>query len=503
MRRGGEVRISALIGYAYVLFSILAGLLYTPWMIRTIGQAHYGLYTLATSLTAIFVFDFGMGSAVSKYLSNYYARNQYREAQAFLGVVYRLYLIAAAVIALLLTVAYLQLGNIYAQLEPGELGTLRTLYAIVATYSVLSFPFLPLSGVLLASEKLIALRLLALLQKVFTVGLIVTALLLGAGVVGLVAANAIGSLVFAGLRYLVVRRTAHTAADMSHWDARLATHVMKFSGWVTATQLAQRLMFNITPTILGVVAATPQIALFGLASSLEGYLFSATEALNGIFLSRISRILTQEEAVPQLLHLMVTVGRLQLYIVGLVVIGFACVGMSFVRVWLGPGYEAVYVGGLLVMLPALAEVPQQVAASAIVVSDNIRSQARVYAAAAAVNVALAFLLGTHFGATGACLGICISCFARSVLMSVVYRKRLGIDMVDFFRRTYGSWILPAAGSLAVGLLIGPLVPLSGWLGVAMKAITVGLVYMVAVVSLSFDHSERDLLRALADVRPSR
>ena len=34
---------------------------------------HYGLYTLATSVISMFVMDFGMGAAVTRFLSRYNA----------------------------------------------------------------------------------------------------------------------------------------------------------------------------------------------------------------------------------------------------------------------------------------------------------------------------------------------------------------------------------------------------------------------------------------------
>ena len=48
-----------MISYAAIAINIVATLLYTPWMVRQIGQANYGLFTLATSLINLFLIDFG------------------------------------------------------------------------------------------------------------------------------------------------------------------------------------------------------------------------------------------------------------------------------------------------------------------------------------------------------------------------------------------------------------------------------------------------------------
>jgi len=69
MKQGDKVKVNnqiktgALLPYFSVGLNLLAGLLYTPWMIDRIGQAQYGLYTLANSVIPLFLVDFGLGSA--------------------------------------------------------------------------------------------------------------------------------------------------------------------------------------------------------------------------------------------------------------------------------------------------------------------------------------------------------------------------------------------------------------------------------------------------------
>ena len=89
--RDRQVTFGALISYLAIAFNIISGLIYTPWMIRSIGSDQYALYTLALSVINIFLMDFGIGSAVTKFLSNYYARGEYDEANQFMGVVYKVF----------------------------------------------------------------------------------------------------------------------------------------------------------------------------------------------------------------------------------------------------------------------------------------------------------------------------------------------------------------------------------------------------------------------------
>ena len=66
-----QLKVGAAISYMALGINILTGLFYTPWMIHTIGKANFGLYTLALSVISLFVFDFGLSSAVTRFIAKY------------------------------------------------------------------------------------------------------------------------------------------------------------------------------------------------------------------------------------------------------------------------------------------------------------------------------------------------------------------------------------------------------------------------------------------------
>lgn len=120
-----EIKKGALISYAAVAFNAIAGLLYTPWMISCIGADDYGLYTLALSVINFFLIDFGLGEAVSRFLSKYKAEGDRDRAAEFLGVAYKLYFLIALVILIILVIIFLFVDSIYAGLTASQLNTFK------------------------------------------------------------------------------------------------------------------------------------------------------------------------------------------------------------------------------------------------------------------------------------------------------------------------------------------------------------------------------------------
>lgn len=177
-----QIRIGAVISYVALAVNIAATLLYMPWMVSVIGKANYAMYTLAYSFVNIFVMDFGLSNSVSKFIAQYRAEGSVQKENEFMATVSKVYLILDAVMAAILLVLFFFIDVIYTGLTAEEIRTFRSLYLIVASYAVVSFPFMPLSGVMYAYEKVIETKLCEMFQKLFTIVLVIAALLYQADV---------------------------------------------------------------------------------------------------------------------------------------------------------------------------------------------------------------------------------------------------------------------------------------------------------------------------------
>ena len=145
-----QVKYGAVLSYLGIAVYILIGLLYTPWMINVIGKDDYGLYTLAYSIISLFVFDFGLSAAVQRFVAKYLAEGTQERVNACLSVVYRLYIYIDILVLIVLSVIFILIPNIYSELTVDQIERLKVVYIIAGLFSVISFPFIPLNGILSA-----------------------------------------------------------------------------------------------------------------------------------------------------------------------------------------------------------------------------------------------------------------------------------------------------------------------------------------------------------------
>lgn len=490
-----QIKWGAILSYISIALNIVAGLIYTPWMVNQIGQSHYGLYTLANSLITLFIVDFGLGSATTRYISKYRAEGNEQKVNEFLGAIYKLYLIIDAIIFCIFLVLFFFLDKIYVNLTPQELEEFRIVYLIAAVFAILHFPFIPQNGILTAYEKFVAQKIVDIIYRILIVGLTVLFLLLDFGLYALVSVNAVVGLIVIIIKLIILKTTVPAKADFKTVDTTIYKEIFKFSIWVTVSLFAQRLVFNITPSILGITANSIAIAIFGVIITIEGYSYTITTAINGMFMPKISRIYAnsnqENQAEENIQPLFLNVGRFQYALNGLIVVGFALVGKQFISLWMGPGYHEAYWGILLVIVPGLFYNSLQIANTTMVVQNKVKLQAFINVLTGITNVILSFILSSFIGVIGACISIFTAYSLRAIIMNIISGKVLKFDMGSFIINCYLRMSVPIILTFILAGLINYFIPNTGWLSLIVQAVIVVVIYLLFICIFALKKEERN------------
>lgn len=486
-----QIKTGALLSYVTIGINILIGLLYTPWMLHSIGRNNFGLYTLAMSVISLFVFDFGLSSAVTRFIAKYLAEGRQDKANDCLGLVYKLYIGIDLVLFAILTCTYFFIPYIYDSLTPEEISKFKVVYAIAAIFSVISFPFIPVNGILNANENFIQVKLADVINKLLIVGLMSGCLLLGFGLYALVLVNAAAGIIMIAIKLYFVKRYTKTRVNYTYKNAGERKEILKFSGWTTVISICQRLIFNLAPSILGIMSGAASIAILGVAITIEGYTYTFANALNGMFLPRISRMLASDGD-NNILPLMIRVGRIQVMVIFTFFIIFCCVGREFINLWVGSEYDSAFWCSLLLIFPGLIHLPQEIASTAIIATNNVKYQAYAFVGMSICNIALAFWFSAMWGAIGICGSICIAYLVRTLGMNFIYSRKLNIRLSEFFKKTYRNIWFPLIAVSLAAFVCDQISFSVSWLGFIGKSL---ILFIICIITywVSFTNSEEKKL----------
>ena len=141
-----------ILSYVLLVVEIFSTLLFTPFLIRTLGQAEYGIYQLVISITAyLALLDLGVGNSVIRYIAKYRANNDKLSQRKFLGITTIYYAIIAVVVLIVGGFVLLNFSSIFAKgLTDAEIELAKKLFAVTICGTAVSLATSSFSNVVIA-----------------------------------------------------------------------------------------------------------------------------------------------------------------------------------------------------------------------------------------------------------------------------------------------------------------------------------------------------------------
>ena len=499
-----NMAIGTIVGYLSILVSVVHGLVLTPMIITSVGVDNYGLYGIATTLTALFLMDFGLNTTTETYLAKLRASGNRDKVQRFLATIFRIYMLLALLFVIIITSLYFLSPIIYrSSYTPDQIKVLQVLIIIVGGYSLVSFPTNTFSSVITTYEKFGYNKFTDLVQKVIYFSLTIVCIKLDWGIVGITAVNAGSGIVAIIMRfffmryYLGVRLNPTLKMDASRQEIK---SILMFSAWGLIIAVLTRLVFNITPSILGMVSSSDQVSMFMLVNTIEGYVYMFGAMTGTFFMAKVARLEstgTREEKIKKLQALAAKIGKLQFFVIALIIFGFATVGQEFIAFWLRdtlpdyPYFANIYWCILAICAYEVVRIPELPIYNAMLTEGHIKPLAIITIIKATVNIGLSFVLSSYYGAVGASIAIAVSRIIDVTLNNFVYRKYLGISASRFFKDVYIRGSITVIISFGVGLLCHFIMPIDN---VVIKFVVNGsifvILYLICTLFITFNKDER-------------
>lgn len=460
---------SIIISYFSILFTLISGLLYTPWLIKQLGQSDYALYSIGMSLMAYVTIDFGLSAIVSRYIAKYIAEQQEEKIKSFLGIVLKVYLIITVIVFIALISIFFCLTYIYRGLNGVEIKRLRIVYVIMAIMTIFSIPVLPVNGIYTAYGRVYNVKLFDFISKVLIIIFVCVALILGKGLYFVTLINAAVTILINVWKLLYLKKAEKLEVDLSYRDKEVVKGLLSFSSWMAIAMIADKFFFTIEPTLLGAFSNSTEVAIFAVAAQIEGYVLLFADGLNGIFLPQVAQLAIEEDCNTKLTDLMIKVGRLQLLVVGGLFMGIATQGLEFVRLWFGKEYINSYYAVLIMLCPCLIHMTQGIGMETLYIKNMAKYRAFCYLIGALVNVVVTIIVVPYLGALGGAIGIaCGFLVGHEIILNIVYSWKAKLKIAKFFRECHLRMVLPLSLSLLMGFVIAKFLPFNGLFGLLIK-----------------------------------
>ena len=491
----GQLKKGAILSYVNLALSSLIPLLYTPIMLRMLGEAEYGLYSLSGAAVGyLSLLSFGFGSTILRYLSLYRAKGEVENERKAFGF----FLLVYTIVAVLVMAGGVILSNniegiFHRGLTPDELLKMKKLVLIMAFSTAITFPVSVFSSVVMAHERYVFRKLIEMLSTILAPVANLIALYLGYSSVGMAVAGVITHTlmlpIYACYCFSVLK--IHPIFTVMPW--RIVSEMLRFTGFVFLATIVDMLFWSTDKLLLGAMTSSIAVAVYNIGGTFNGMVMSVSSAMMNILSPRVTAMVACEEETERFTSLFIRIGRLQYVFVALLVSGFTVFGQTFIRLWAGEAYKDSYWIAILTMFPLCIPLIQNTGVSIVTAMNKHAFRSVVYLVIAIANVISTALIIPYMGGIGAALCSAISyLLGQGLIMNLFYWKKVGIDIPRFWKNILSMSGVPAV-MLAGGLLLQKYISLTSWLGFFCGVILYTVAYCVGMYAFAMDSYEKSIL----------
>ncbi len=425
-----------ILSYIVIITNTLIQLLYTPLLIRSLGQSEYGLYSLVASIISyLTILDLGFGNAIIVYTSKYRAKGEKEKEKKLHGMFKIIFIIIGIASALLSFILCLNANAIFGNtMNTIEIQKMKIMLIILSFNLFISFSFSIYSSIISAYEEFVYQKVVSLISSILKPLIMVPLLLIGFKSIALCIVITMVNVFVVLSNYYFCKRKLSISTRFVGFDKKIFRIILGYSIWIFLAVIVDKVNWSVDNFILGAVSGTIAISIYSIASTINQLFISLSTAISGIMLPKVSKMIAQNASKEKLTREMIKVGRIQNYIIFLMCSGLVLFGKDFIIIWAGTGFEESYYVALLLVIPISIPLIQNLGLSIMQAMNKYKFKAVSTMIMSIINIIISIFFAKKWGATGAALGTCISLVVCNiVIINIYYYICLKLDIIKFWK----------------------------------------------------------------------
>ncbi len=492
-----QLKAGAALNYVSICLNMVVGLIYTPYMLRMLGQSEYGLYSLAASIIAyLTVLDLGFGNAIVRYTAKFRAEGKQREQEEMFGMFFVLY-IGIGIIAMIAGSALsLNVENLFSRsMTETEVTRTRIMLWLMTFNLAFTFPMSIWGSIMTAYERFVFQRLVSIIRSVLNPVVMVLLLVIGYKAVAMVVVTTIFNVVTLLINWWYCKYRLDIKIRFAKFKWNFLKEVSVYSFWIFLNAIMDRIYWSTGQFVLGVYRGAVAIAIYAVAIQLQNMYMMFSTAISGVFLPKITSMVTKENNEKNISDLFIRTGRLQYVIMAFILSAFIVFGKPFIQLWAGNGYEDAYYICLMFFIPLTVPLIQNVGITILMARNQMKFRSLLYIVIALLSLALSVLLAKPYGGYGCALATSLALFVGQVLiMNVYYQRKQHLDILRFWREIMKMSIVPLSfvliGLFAINHLEIQFLSIGKFV---LAGIVFTILYVIAFWNFSMNKEERNLI----------
>lgn len=491
-----QLKAGALLNYIVILLNLVVGLLYTPFMLRMMGQSEYGLYSLVASIISyLTVLDLGIGNAVIRYTAKYRAEGKHKEQYEMFGMFLMIHFIIGMISLVVGFVVYFNIDNLFGDtMTIVELNHARIMMLIMIFNLVFTFPMSIFGSIITAYEHFIFPKVVNITRTFLNTAIMIVLLTMGYKAIAMVVLMTIFNVISLTLNYIYCKQKLHVKILFGHFEWDFIKEVAIYSFWILLSVLMDRIYWSTGQFVLGAVSGTIAVSIFAVAIQLEGMYMMFSSAIVSVFLPKVTGMVAKGNNTREISDLFIRTGRIQSIIMSIVLFGFIVFGQQFVVLWAGEDYSNAYIMAVIIFVALYIPVIQNLAITILQARNQMKFRSLLYIIIALLALIAEFLLAKRYGGIGCAIAISGALIlGQGIIMNIYYKRKQSLDVLSFWAQILKMNVIPMIISVFFFYLTRYVYEIDSWNKLFIGVLSYTFVYIPLCFKFCMNHYERNLI----------
>lgn len=492
-----QLKAGVILNYIIIILNIMVGLLYTPYMLRMMGQSEYGLYSLVASVISyLTVLDLGFGNAIIRYTAKFRAEGKHTEQYEMFGMFLILYTIVGIIAFIVGLGLYFNVDNLFGEtMSEYELNRARTMMLLLVFNVAITFPLSIFGSITTAYEQFIFNKSLKIARIVLNTIVMICLLSLGYKAVAMVVVQTIFNISTLLIDYFYCKHKLHIKILFRKFQWGFLKEVAIYSFWIFLTVIMDRIYWSTGQFVLGATIGTTAVAVFAIAIQLQHMYMTFSTSISGVFLPKVTGMVATSNNAKEISNLFIRTGRIQFIPIGFILSGFIVFGRPFIHLWAGPEYDEAYYITLIFFISLFPPLIQTLGITILQARNQMKFRSVSYIGIAIISLTLQILLSPKYGGIGCSVAIGVALLlGQGFIMNIYYSKKQGINITKFWAEIKKMSIVPILLTICSSLLVREC-NIDSWEQLICAMIFFSIIYISLLWFLCMNIDERKLIKS--------
>ncbi|MBA5850026.1 polysaccharide biosynthesis protein [Clostridium sp. cel8] len=487
-------KVGAILSYISLILSTTISLGYTPFMLRKMGQSEYGLYSLTASVVGyLTILDFGFGNAVVRYTAKYRALNKKEKEYNLYGMFLIIYILIGIVTLFLGFSLYLNIGNIFsAKMTIAEVDKAKVLMGLLIFNLSISFPLGIFSSIVTAYEEFVFSKIVNIIRIIINPCIMIPLLMSGYKAIAMVVVTTILNITCLLINMFFCLYKLKIKIYLKKFDFSLLKEITGYSFYIFLNMIVDKVNWSADQFILGAVSGTVAVAIYSVAAQINKYYLSFSTAISGVFLPKLTAMVTKKASDKEISDMFIKIGRIQYIIMAYILCGFLLVGQDFVNTWAGRNYNSAFYIAAILIIPVTIPLIQNLGITILQAQNRQRFRSILYTIISMFNIAISIPLGKMYGGIGCAIGTSLGLtLGNIIIMNIYYYKQIHINIPRFWKNI-SLMTIPVIIAFICSFFINGFIIGSGYRCILIKGVLFTIIYIPLMWFIGMNKYEKSL-----------